>query len=106
MDDYYKCKICSAEEHEGHRRAFCRCESRNIRVAKEQRKRGEDWFSNKKSKKLDFDTCVTGFSCLCLLLSATLCHFKHNDLNSTIMCGFCSFICLICTIKNYKDING
>jgi hypothetical protein len=40
MDDYLKCKICSPEKHEPNGWA-CRCEGRNIRVAKERRARGE-----------------------------------------------------------------
>jgi hypothetical protein len=32
-----KCSKCAAEDHHGH---FCRCESRNIQLAKELRKRG------------------------------------------------------------------
>ena len=32
-----KCSKCSEEDHEGH---FCRCESRNIDIAKELRERG------------------------------------------------------------------
>lgn len=35
-DDYLKCKRCSESEHEDQ---FCRCESRNMRIAKENRKR-------------------------------------------------------------------
>ncbi len=38
MDDYLTCKICPQSEHEGF---ACRCENRNIRVAKEMRKRGD-----------------------------------------------------------------
>lgn len=41
--DYYKCSTCSEEDHEGHMKAFCRCEGRNIRVAKEQRQCGEHY---------------------------------------------------------------
>ena len=38
MDDYSKCKSCSEQDHEG---IFCRCESRNMRIAKERRNRKE-----------------------------------------------------------------
>lgn len=34
MKDYYQCEKCPIEQHEG---IFCRCESRNIRVAKRKR---------------------------------------------------------------------
>ena len=34
MDDYLKCDECSEENHNGQ---FCRCESRNIRIAEEMR---------------------------------------------------------------------
>jgi|SRR6185436_8449133 len=41
MDDYLKCDNCSPEDHDG---KFCRCESRNIRIAKEARSLGEsEW---------------------------------------------------------------
>lgn len=38
MIDYLKCSKCSDSDHE---EQFCRCESRNIRIAKEKRSRGE-----------------------------------------------------------------
>src|SRR5258706_15837199 len=45
MNDYTECRKCDPSEHEG---VFCRCESRNIRIAKEQRVRGEsDWQTEK-----------------------------------------------------------
>lgn len=37
-NDYLKCKICHVSDHEGQ---FCRCEGRNIRIAKEKRERCE-----------------------------------------------------------------
>ncbi len=37
-EDHLKCKKCSDEDHEGQ---FCRCEGRNIRVAKEKRAKDE-----------------------------------------------------------------
>ncbi len=38
MDDYLKCNKCSESDHEG---KFCRCEDRNIRIAKVQRNKNE-----------------------------------------------------------------
>ena len=38
QEDYLRCKICKKADHEGQ---FCRCEDRNVRIAKEQRARGE-----------------------------------------------------------------
>lgn len=38
MDDYLKCNKCLESEHDNW---ACRCEDRNIRVAKERRARGE-----------------------------------------------------------------
>ncbi len=44
MDDYLRCKSCMESDHEGQ---FCRCEGRNIRIAKEMRSRGESpWFKS------------------------------------------------------------
>jgi hypothetical protein len=40
MDDFHKCGKCLPEDHEDW---ACRCEDRNIRVAKERRKRGITW---------------------------------------------------------------
>lgn len=45
FDDYEKCKKCVESDHEGYMKAFCRCEERNIRIAKEQRKRNESAWS-------------------------------------------------------------
>lgn len=42
--DYEKCFKCIDEDREGR---FCRCEDRNIRIAKEQRKRNECPWSEK-----------------------------------------------------------
>lgn len=36
--DHLKCKKCSDSDHEGQ---FCRCEDRNIRIAKEKREKDE-----------------------------------------------------------------
>ncbi len=48
MDDYLKCEKCPQVDHEG---AFCRCEDRNIRIAKEQRSRKESpWMKDSISK--------------------------------------------------------
>ena len=48
MDDYLKCRKCPNDTHEGQ---FCRCEMRNIRIAKEKRKRGESaWKAQKQNK--------------------------------------------------------
>ncbi len=38
MDDYWKCTKCNEEDQEGQ---FCRCEDRNIRIAKEKRRRND-----------------------------------------------------------------
>lgn len=51
MDDYLKCKVCSESEHEGN---FCRCEGRNIRIAKEKRIQGESpWKSTLQPERLN-----------------------------------------------------
>ena len=48
-DDYEKCKTCPEEDHEGYKKMLCRCENRNMRLARERRKRGEsDWQLRKK----------------------------------------------------------
>lgn len=49
MDDYLKCPKCKKEDHEG---VFCRCEDRNIRIAKERRARGESAWDKLRSKPL------------------------------------------------------
>ncbi len=57
MDDYLKCKKCPDSDHEG---MFCRCEDRNIRIAKERRERKyllkpvENSFGSKFSKDIAF----------------------------------------------------
>lgn len=38
-----KCDKCTEEQHEGHLKMFCRCEGRNIKVAKELRDKGISW---------------------------------------------------------------
>jgi|SRR6267142_2776529 len=38
-DDYEKCNRCLESDHEGN---FCRCENRNIRIAKLKRERNEN----------------------------------------------------------------
>ena len=43
MDDYFKCKICKESDHEGQ---YCRCESRNIRISKEKRKRDQGFWKS------------------------------------------------------------
>jgi len=48
-NDYLKCFTCPEEDHEGQ---FCRCESRNIRIAKEKRFHGESPWSIQTSKKI------------------------------------------------------
>ena len=35
-----QCSQCSTQDHHGHNNYFCRCESRNIKLAKELRERG------------------------------------------------------------------
>lgn len=47
MDDYLKCNVCPEELHEG---KYCRCEPRNIRIAKESRSRGESWAQKNKKE--------------------------------------------------------
>ena len=49
MDDYFVCKICPQTEHEGF---ACRCVKRNIRVAKEMRKRGDRVWGNSEGIKI------------------------------------------------------
>ncbi len=48
-DDYLKCSHCSQEHNEG---IFCRCESRNIRIAKESRSRGNSPWKNKNDDEI------------------------------------------------------
>lgn len=43
MDDYLKCKKCTQKDHED---IFCRCEERNIRIARKKRLMGEDPWKN------------------------------------------------------------
>lgn len=43
-EDYHQCMKCPPEKHEG---AFCRCEDRNIRIAKERRSNKEDHWKKK-----------------------------------------------------------
>lgn len=53
MDDYLRCNSCKREDHEGQ---FCRCESRNIRIAKEIRSRGESPWSKLQPERLSEKT--------------------------------------------------
>jgi len=56
MEDYLKCNICLASEHND---KFCRCEARNIRVAKEMRSRSESpWLKSQpeRSKREDHES--------------------------------------------------
>jgi hypothetical protein len=46
-DDYLKCIKCKEVDHEG---IFCRCESRNIRIARERIKNGENPWSKEVKK--------------------------------------------------------
>ena len=49
MDDYLKCNICKEEDHEDQ---FCRCESRNIRIAKIKRELGQSpWTKSQEKEK-------------------------------------------------------
>jgi hypothetical protein len=43
-----KCNVCKEEEHEGYLKSFCRCEMRNIALARQHRKDGwtPDWKGN------------------------------------------------------------
>jgi len=44
MNNYLKCEICVESDHEGQ---FCRCEGRNIKIAKEMRAREESpWLTS------------------------------------------------------------
>ena len=49
MDNYLNCNECAQEDHTGQ---FCRCESRNIRVAKEMRSRNESLWSKSQPERL------------------------------------------------------
>lgn len=51
MKDYLKCTKCKEDQHEGHNKQFCKCVDRNIKVAKEQRKRGESWSQQLKNAR-------------------------------------------------------
>lgn len=42
MEDYFKCLICSQQDHDG---IFCHCADRNIRIAREKRAIGDNWSS-------------------------------------------------------------
>lgn len=44
MNDYLKCDKCTEEDHNGQ---FCRCENRNIRIAKEMRLRQGSWLQKR-----------------------------------------------------------
>lgn len=46
-----QCSKCKTEDHEGFNNYFCRCEGRNIKLAKELRERGISW--NTEIKKPD-----------------------------------------------------
>ncbi len=49
MDDYLKCNICKEEDHEDQ---FCRCESRNIRIAKIKRELGQSpWTKSQENEE-------------------------------------------------------
>lgn len=66
-EDYIKCRTCSISDHEGQ---FCRCEDRNIRIAKEKRLRKENPYRkdqtcnhcNNPESILTPETCCTGCS--------------------------------------------
>jgi hypothetical protein len=48
-DDYENCKKCPPEDHSGYKNMLCRCISRNMRLARERRKKGEsEWQLRKK----------------------------------------------------------
>ncbi len=49
MHDYLKCTICKESDHEG---KACRCEMRNIRVAKEARRIGESPWNKMLQEKM------------------------------------------------------
>jgi len=53
VDDYLKCKSCKQDDHEGQ---FCRCETRNIRIAKERRSRNESFCSTSQPERLSEKT--------------------------------------------------
>jgi hypothetical protein len=47
-----QCSKCATLDHHGYNKYFCRCEDRNIKLAKELRERGINaWDENKKNKE-------------------------------------------------------
>jgi hypothetical protein len=52
-NDYLRCNSCVESEHEGQ---FCRCEERNIRIAKEMRSRGESPWTKSQPERLNEKT--------------------------------------------------
>jgi hypothetical protein len=46
-----KCPICPESDHEGHGNYFCRCESRNITLAKQLREKKLDYYSCQEQAK-------------------------------------------------------
>lgn len=45
-----QCSKCATEDHDGFNNYFCRCESRNIKLAKELRERGITAWSKPEEK--------------------------------------------------------
>ncbi len=49
-----QCSTCPIEDHEGINNYFCRCEYRNIKIAKQLRQRGINvWEKSDKKKELE-----------------------------------------------------
>ncbi len=48
-DQLYQCSKCKKEDHEGY---HCRCESRNIEISKELRKKGLSPWQDKHRERL------------------------------------------------------
>jgi hypothetical protein len=74
MKDYLKCEICVESDHEGQ---FCRCEGRNIRIAKERRARGESpWLTSQpeRSKRED----IKWFGVKAEIKQDGLCYFEDG----------------------------
>lgn len=49
MKDFLKCEKCSESEHEG---IYCRCEMRNLRIAKECRANGQSPWKKLRDQKV------------------------------------------------------
>ena len=45
-----QCSKCPTQDHHGHNNYFCRCEGRNIKLAKELRERGIDTWKKEETE--------------------------------------------------------